>query len=167
MANKKCFKCGQVLSLDNFYKHNQMRDGYLNKCKSCTKNDVKENYILKSEDEEFIEKERERCREKYKRLNYKDRDWKELKPWTKNNLYKHLARKLKPKKGLELHHWNYNDGFLEDVFFIDRKNHKLAHKFLIIDIKLRLFRDVESNLLDTRQKHYEYLKSKGIKLDTH
>jgi len=37
---KKCFKCNQLLSLSEFYKHPKMSDGHLNKCKSCTKKDV-------------------------------------------------------------------------------------------------------------------------------
>lgn len=41
---KVCFKCGLTLSLDNFYKHPQMADGTVNKCKDCNKKDVSNNY---------------------------------------------------------------------------------------------------------------------------
>tara|TARA_R110000850_G_scaffold105926_12_gene217130 strand:- start:857 stop:1450 length:594 start_codon:yes stop_codon:yes gene_type:complete len=40
---KSCFKCGVEKQLSEYYKHGQMADGHLNKCKSCTILDVKYN----------------------------------------------------------------------------------------------------------------------------
>lgn len=40
---KECFKCGVEKHLNEFYKHKAMKDGHLNKCKDCTKVDVKSN----------------------------------------------------------------------------------------------------------------------------
>jgi hypothetical protein len=37
---KTCFKCGQSLPRSEFYKHSEMGDGLLGKCKSCTRRDV-------------------------------------------------------------------------------------------------------------------------------
>lgn len=43
-TRKCCFKCGVEKALTEFYVHPQMGDGRLNKCKACTRADVRENY---------------------------------------------------------------------------------------------------------------------------
>lgn len=65
MKEKKCFRCGEDKPLSAFYKHKQIADGHLNKCKECTKKDVQENY--RSNIDHYTEYERERyCREERK-----------------------------------------------------------------------------------------------------
>lgn len=61
---KKCFKCGQEKEQTEFYKHPQMGDKTLNKCKQCTRKDVAENLAKRMLDPEFRIKEAERHRKK-------------------------------------------------------------------------------------------------------
>ena len=162
---KKCFKCGNVKPLTDFYKHKEMPDGHVNKCKECNKNDVRENYKKKSSNEEWLEKERIRGREKYHRLNYKEsqKEWDKNKPWKKSNIYKNLRSKFKEVPITHhLHHWNYNDEFLTDIIVIEKFNHRRAHNFLILDIEKRIYKDLDGNYLTTKESHINYLSSKGI-----
>ena len=68
---KKCFKCGKEKPLSEFYKHPATGDGHLGKCKECTMRDAQEYYNEKRKDVDWLLAERERSREKSKRLGYK------------------------------------------------------------------------------------------------
>lgn len=141
-----------------------MRDGTINKCKDCCRNQAKLRHYEKSKNIDWLESERIRGREKYKRLGYSEIQKERNKkiPW-KDKL-KNINRNLKIKKGFEAHHWSYQDEYIFDVIVVDRKKHKKIHKFLLLDINSRMFKDLGGNLLNTKELHISYLKKMGVHL---
>ena len=163
MSKKTCFKCGIEKGIDDFYRHPQMSDGHVNKCKDCNKKDVKGNYDTNIVDPAFVEKERARGREKFHRLGYKEKSKiaNESKPWLKESPIFNISRDLKAKgdypDGTEFHHWNYNTEYLKDVIPLNRVIHRRIHKKLILDKELRIFKTLDGELLDTKEKHLNYI----------
>jgi hypothetical protein len=166
---KKCFKCGEVKSLTEYYKHKQMKDGHLNKCKECTKSDSVNQFNINKNDKEWLESERGRQRDKYYRLEYREKH--KPTPEAKkqimdryNDKYPEKAKcknrlKIKAEKGYHLHHWNYNVGFENDIIVLSIKDHNLLHRHLKYDTLLYVYYRKDNNkLLDTKEKHLEYLK---------
>ncbi len=76
---KACFKCGEVKLLAEFYRHRAMLDGYLNKCKVCTKKDVAKHR------EENLEKIRDYDVQRAKLPHRKEKAKRVLKEWRENN----------------------------------------------------------------------------------
>jgi hypothetical protein len=71
MKEKKCFKCEEEKPLTEFYRHKQMADGYLNKCKECVKTYVRGYYRLHEEERKHYERERNKTPErKLQRAEY-------------------------------------------------------------------------------------------------
>jgi len=162
---KICFKCKEEKELSDYYKHKAMADGHLNKCKTCTKKDTKERTEINTSTPEGLEKERARHRDKYHRLDYKERqkEWDKDKPWKKSSKYKNLSRKFKTEKGTELHHWSYNDNDLESVFLMEVKQHRIGHKYIVLDLELKKYRTLDGWLLETKEEHFRYLQDYGVK----
>jgi hypothetical protein len=73
MESKKCKECGEVKSLSAYYINVRCKDGHHSKCKSCSKKISKERQSILRKNPIWLEKEKERSREKYHRLGYKNR----------------------------------------------------------------------------------------------
>ena len=148
---KKCFKCGEIKPLSDFYKHAKMADGHLNKCKECNKKDVSKNYEKNIENVEYLEKERLRGRIKYAKYKYKTK--------VQHPENRATARYLKDRgiilDGLEIHHWNYN--FKNDVFLLHPRAHKLVHKYIVFDSETKCFL-LNGNIIDSKEKHKEVIQ---------
>ena len=172
---KVCFRCGVEQPLKEFYKHKGMADGHLGKCKTCAKSDSKKRHYEKSKDDEWVEAERVRGREKYHRLyseskfDYLERREleKKDKPWVSHPKYSNLSRKLAKyrRKGHQFHHWSYKVSSLEDVIMLKTRDHYALHKYILLDADKRIFKDVEGNYLDTKEKHLAYINKLGFKYE--
>jgi len=138
-------------------------------CKDCIKVKSKLQRESLTSTPEGLEKERKRQRDKYYRLGYKEqqKEWDKNKPWKNTNVYKGLRNKHYKDlpREFELHHWNYNDDYLLDVFILNIKDHKNLHNSLFLDLEKRIFYLEDGTYLDTKEKHENYINKLGIKIN--
>lgn len=159
---KQCKECKVIKEKNNFY-------GLQGECKDCTKKRVKLREQEKRKNPEWITQEQKRHRDKYYRLNYKERYKPSLENKKKSiNKYntkypekliaKNISQKIKPKKnGNHLHHWNYNIEFAKDLIELSPKDHAKIHRFMKYDKLTFAYKDINDILLDTKEKHILFI----------
>jgi|AntAceMinimDraft_16_1070373.scaffolds.fasta_scaffold122460_2 hypothetical protein len=167
---KKCFICIVEKPFDCFYKHSGMADGRLNKCKDCTKKQSIDRHSIKKNDKEWVESEKIRQREKYYRLDYKEKHKqspekkkKSMQSYAERYPEKILAKKAlgnkKLIKSLQRHHWSYLYAHSNDIIHLSAKDHYKLHRYMIYDQERCMYRDLSGRLLNTKEIHIEYFKT--------
>lgn len=134
-TEKTCFKCGQVKSLSDFYRHPRMADGHLGKCKECARDDVSRHR------DENIDRIREYDRMRGGLPNRLAKNAERSVEWRKSNPDRRAAQmsvqyairsgKLSPlpcwvcNKKAEAHHPDYSQPL--DVVWLCRIHHAQVH----------------------------------------
>lgn len=131
---KTCFKCGVEKPIDEFYKHPQMADGHLNKCKACTKLDMANDRHTKPRVREY---DRERAKLPHRaalrakvaeawRKKYPERSRAQQRAKRAHQLTPERCEGCGLKKRLERHHPDYSRP--TDVVFLCKPCHAIADK---------------------------------------
>ena len=133
---KTCFKCHQQKPLEEFYKHPQMADGYLNNCKVCKKRESIERRFGDRR-EYVLEYDRQRAKaphrkEQKKRINLEYyKNFKDRKKAGTKLRYAVAKGLIQPMPCLccgekaEAHHPDYSRPL--DVVWLCPSHHKQAH----------------------------------------
>lgn len=100
MDTKKCFKCKDVKPLDDFYKHSEMADGHLGKCKDCAKTDATSNRNANLERIRAYDRERGKLPHRIANTIANTKRWRKLNPekYAAHMLLNYAVRTGKVKK---------------------------------------------------------------------
>lgn len=131
---KTCFKCKTEKPLTEFYRHAQMGDGHLNKCKECTKRDVREHRAANDSVREY-DRQRASLPHRVERAKVINGRWREAFP---ERRAAHMAVQYAIRSGrmerqpcwvcgerAEAHHPDYSQPL--DVVWLCPRHHKQAH----------------------------------------
>ena len=164
---KTCIICNKEKDLSKFYEHKKMKDGHLNKCIDCCKDQSNIRTKEKSKDATWKDQEKKRSREKYHRLNYKEKHPykynQSTKKWRDKFPEKYAAevavQRVKCDEGFEKHHWSYKKEHQKSILILSIEEHNFHHRHIIYDQEQQMYRTKEGILLDNIDSYLEYINS--------
>lgn len=165
---KSCISCKIVKPMIFFYRHKEMADGFLNKCKECIRAYSRSKYNENILDCEFKKREKIRGRDKYERLKNNWSSSSNVKRKAMNNYKNKYPEKELAKKacshlinidGIEFHHWSYNEDHFKDVIPLEISLHKKIHRYLSYSSKDKKYKTLEGTLLSTKEMHEQYIQA--------
>ncbi len=159
--SKKCTKCGEVKPLTSFHKNNS-RDGRNSKCALCYNTAKNKAYSERPEMRERIMSRTSgdvlvRIDNKKKSNKNKSKIRASYYSNTEKKKASRATRSFYRQEGYELHHWSYKDEHLKDIISIPIEVHRILHTNLIYDKELLCYRTKAGELLDTKEKHIEFI----------
>lgn len=136
MSTKQCFKCGVTKAVDAFYKHSRMKDGHLNKCISCTKNDVSNHRLENIERIRSYDRMRSSMPSRKQKLKQNFEKWRDAHPLERKaqiivgNAIQRQKLKKQPcfvcgETKVDAHHPDYSRPL--DVIWLCRPHHIKLH----------------------------------------
>ena len=139
IRSKECFKCKAIKPLSDFYKHEAMADGHLNKCKECTKKDATSHRNNNLEKVRAYDKQRSKDKERIKQAAEVTRAWRQMDK-RRSAAHSAVARAIRAGKLVRLpctrcgeeksvaHHEDYDKPL--EVVWLCQPCHKQRHKEL-------------------------------------
>jgi len=136
MTAKICFKCGIMKPLNNYYRHIEMEDGRIGKCKACAKKDSSDHYrnnrehYAEYEHQRFQNPERKKAVIEYQRKRREKNPEKYRANTAVHNAIRDGRLSKEPceicgHKTVEGHHRDYLKPL--EVFWLCRKHYLLEH----------------------------------------
>jgi hypothetical protein len=138
MIHKTCFKCKTSIPITEFYRHPQMADGHLNKCKVCTKVDSRIHRVVNIA--RVNEYDRDRAKTERRRADHRQRQMEYRRKFPERQVaYNAVARAIASEKlrrpecchgcgsvaRVQAHHENYLEPL--NVVWLCQKCHSKHH----------------------------------------
>lgn len=163
MVTKICKKCGIEKPITEFDKAVSCSDGHRCVCKACRKLEAQKRLFIHKKDPLWIEEQREKGRQKYRKY-VNAGTYKQSKTPSDSNINIALQKRGFNMDGKQAHHWNYNQ--MKSVFIMSTQAHKILHKHISINYNDKFSYTENGKRIETKEFAENYfnkiLEQEGI-----